>query len=185
MLKRALRHTGVLKTFLNLLSICLPIFVTFIFYNLLCHPFFINSTSQGFIQKRGWLWYWFPFPTLNVVTLTNSPNNCMNVLNFNCGISDVHNLISVQINHHWKFSHLLFVVCRHLKLTICYYLLIFLYILDLNYDFLDEKKCAPLVSICDILDLTNLVKRPTCFTKIADPTLNDVILTNTLYLHRN
>jgi hypothetical protein len=44
--------------------------------------------------------------------------------------------------------------------------------------FLDEKKCVPLVSICDILDLTNLVKRPTCFTKIADPTLNDVILTN-------
>jgi hypothetical protein len=52
------------------------------------------------------------------------------------------------------------------------------YIGDLNYDFLDEKKCAPLVSVCDILDLTNLVKRPTCFTKIADPTLNDVILTN-------
>jgi hypothetical protein len=44
-----------------------------------------------------------------------------------------------------------------------------MYIGDLNYDFLDEKKCAPLVSICDILDLTNLVKRPTCFTKIADP----------------
>jgi hypothetical protein len=37
-------------------------------------------------------------PTLNDVILTNSPNNCMNVLNFNCGISDVHNLISVQIN---------------------------------------------------------------------------------------
>ena len=54
----------------------------------------------------------------------------------------------------------------------------FMYIGDLNYDFLDEKKCAPLVSVCDILDLTNLVKRPTCFTKIADPTLNDVILTN-------
>ena len=36
-------------------------------------------------------------PTLNDVILTNSPNNCMNVLNFNCGISDVHNLISVQI----------------------------------------------------------------------------------------
>jgi hypothetical protein len=53
-----------------------------------------------------------------------------------------------------------------------------MYIGDLNYDFLDEKKCAPLVSVCDILDLTNLVKRPTCFTKIADPTLNDVILTN-------
>ena len=53
----------------------------------------------------------------------------------------------------------------------------YMYIGDLNYDFLDEKRCAPLVSVCDILDLTNLVKRPTCFTKIADPTLNDVILT--------
>jgi hypothetical protein len=39
-----------------------------------------------------------------------------------------------------------------------------MYIGDLNYDFLDEKKCAPLVSVCDILDLTNLVKRPTCFS---------------------
>ena len=27
-------------------------------------------------------------PTLNDVILTNSPNNCMNVLNFNCGIRD-------------------------------------------------------------------------------------------------
>ena len=26
--------------------------------------------------------------TLNDVILTNSPNNCMNVLNFNCGIRD-------------------------------------------------------------------------------------------------
>jgi hypothetical protein len=50
-----------------------------------------------------------------------------------------------------------------------------MYIGDLNYDFLDEKKCAPLVSVCDILDLTNPVKRPTCFTKIADPTLNDAM----------
>ena len=33
----------------------------------------------------------------------------------------------------------------------------FMYIGDLNYDFLDEKKCAPLVSVCDILDLANLV----------------------------
>ena len=49
---------------------------------------------------------------------------------------------------------------------------------DLNYDFFDEKNVHHLVSVCDILDLTDLVKRPTCFTKIADPTLNDVILTN-------
>ena len=36
-------------------------------------------------------------PSLNDVILTNMPNNCMNVKNFNCGISDVHNLIAVQI----------------------------------------------------------------------------------------
>ena len=36
-------------------------------------------------------------PSLNDVILTNMPNNCMNVTNFNCGISDVHNLIAVQI----------------------------------------------------------------------------------------
>ena len=36
-------------------------------------------------------------PRLNDVILTNMPNNCMNVTNFNDGISDVHNLIAVQI----------------------------------------------------------------------------------------
>ena len=35
--------------------------------------------------------------SLNDVILTNMPSNCMNVTNFNCGISDVHNLIAVQI----------------------------------------------------------------------------------------
>ena len=32
--------------------------------------------------------------------------------------------------------------------------------------------------ICDIFDLTNMVVDPTCFTKGASPSLNDVILTN-------
>jgi hypothetical protein len=33
--------------------------------------------------------------------------------------------------------------------------------------------------MCDVLDLSNVVKGPTCFTRNADPTLNDVILRNT------
>jgi hypothetical protein len=32
--------------------------------------------------------------------------------------------------------------------------------------------------VCDIFDLTNMVVDPTCFTKGASPSLNDVILTN-------
>ena len=32
---------------------------------------------------------------LNKVILTYMPNNCMHAINFNCGISDVHNIIDV------------------------------------------------------------------------------------------
>ena len=39
-------------------------------------------------------------------------------------------------------------------------------------------KKKPLKNVCDILDFTNMIKSPTCFTKNAPPTLNDVILTN-------
>ena len=35
-------------------------------------------------------------PSLNDVILTNKPNYCMNTNNYNCGISDVHNIISIQ-----------------------------------------------------------------------------------------
>jgi hypothetical protein len=35
-------------------------------------------------------------PSLNDVILTNTPKQCMKILNFNCGINDVHNFISVQ-----------------------------------------------------------------------------------------
>jgi hypothetical protein len=37
-----------------------------------------------------------PARSLNDVILTNTPKQCMNILNFNCDISDVHNFISVQ-----------------------------------------------------------------------------------------
>lgn len=36
-------------------------------------------------------------PTLMDVILTNKPSYCQNITNFNCGLSDVHNLISFQL----------------------------------------------------------------------------------------
>jgi exonuclease III len=35
--------------------------------------------------------------SLNDVILTNKPSYCMNTSNYNCGISDVHNIISIQM----------------------------------------------------------------------------------------
>ncbi|CAG2195891.1 unnamed protein product [Mytilus edulis] len=49
---------------------------------------------------------------------------------------------------------------------------------DLNYNCLDAEKCIPLINMCDVFDFTNIVKKATCFTKNALPTLLDVILTN-------
>ena len=49
---------------------------------------------------------------------------------------------------------------------------------DLNYDFKIPQKCQPLQSVCDIFDFTNLITKPTCFTKNAPPSIVDVILTN-------
>ena len=54
----------------------------------------------------------------------------------------------------------------------------FLILGDLNFDFLNDDKCIALKNMCDIFDLTNLIKTPTCFTKDATPSLVDVILTN-------
>jgi hypothetical protein len=53
-----------------------------------------------------------------------------------------------------------------------------MFIGDLNYDMLVPDKSTPLQNVCDIFDLTNLVKSATCYTKISNPRLNDVILTN-------
>ena len=55
-----------------------------------------------------------------------------------------------------------------------------MFIGDLNYDCLVPEKSVPLATVCDIFDLSNLVKEPTCFTKSALPSLNDVILTNNI-----
>ena len=43
---------------------------------------------------------------------------------------------------------------------------------------LDNSKSTPLNNVCDIFDFSNLIKKATCFTKDALPTLIDVILTN-------
>jgi hypothetical protein len=50
-------------------------------------------------------------PSLNDVILTNKSNYYMNTNNYNCGISDVHNIISIQIKR---------VVYINLILTIFY-----------------------------------------------------------------
>ena len=49
---------------------------------------------------------------------------------------------------------------------------------DLNYDTLDKTKGATLLDLCDIFDLSNLIKAATCFMKNCVPSLVDVILTN-------
>ena len=48
---------------------------------------------------------------------------------------------------------------------------------DLNFDMLQAEKCQPIFNSCDIFDLTNILKNPTCFTKNGKPTLLDLILT--------
>jgi hypothetical protein len=49
---------------------------------------------------------------------------------------------------------------------------------DINFDILNENKYQPLNDICDIFDLDQLVKEPTCFKKDCVPSLVDVVLTN-------
>jgi hypothetical protein len=50
---------------------------------------------------------------------------------------------------------------------------------DLNYNMLlDNSKSTPLNNVCDIFDFSNLIKKATCFTIDALPTLIDVILSN-------
>ena len=51
---------------------------------------------------------------------------------------------------------------------------------DLNYNMQDREQSSPLQSVYDIFDYSNIVKKETCFTKNASPTLIDVILTNKL-----
>jgi hypothetical protein len=44
---------------------------------------------------------------------------------------------------------------------------------DLNYDILTPDKSQVLDDLCDIFDLTNIVKNPTCFMKGCEPSLVD------------
>jgi hypothetical protein len=62
-----------------------------------------------FFQKSMFLWIFFSilsqgsfvfcmFPNFyQFFVLTNKPSYCQNITNFNCGLSDVHNLISFQL----------------------------------------------------------------------------------------
>ena len=47
---------------------------------------------------------------------------------------------------------------------------------ELNFDMLDKSKSSNLNSVCDIFNLSNTVKEPTCFTSGNKPSLVDVIL---------
>jgi hypothetical protein len=49
---------------------------------------------------------------------------------------------------------------------------------DLNFDMLNDKKCQALKDLCDVLDFSQLVLKPTCFMKNCIPSLVDVVLTN-------
>ena len=55
---------------------------------------------------------------------------------------------------------------------------------DLNFNMLDGPKSEKLKGFCDIFDLSNTVKDPTCFTSrnkpslLVEPSLLDVILVN-------
>ena len=48
---------------------------------------------------------------------------------------------------------------------------------DLNFDMLDKSKSSNLNNVCDIFDLSNMVKEPTCFTSGNKSSLVDDILT--------
>ena len=49
---------------------------------------------------------------------------------------------------------------------------------DLNYDRLNNDKSSNLVDVCDIYDIRNHIRAPTCFMGTSKPSLLDVILTN-------
>ena len=50
---------------------------------------------------------------------------------------------------------------------------------DFNFDMSDKAKGSTISDLCDIFDLTNLLKNPTCFTHIlGKPSTLDLILAN-------
>ena len=44
---------------------------------------------------------------------------------------------------------------------------------DLNFDTLNDTKCQTLKDLCDVLDFSQLVLKPTCFMKNCIPSLVD------------
>lgn len=49
---------------------------------------------------------------------------------------------------------------------------------DLNFDTLNKEKSKPITTILDKFNLTNTVKKPTCFKNHENPTMLDLIITN-------
>ena len=49
---------------------------------------------------------------------------------------------------------------------------------DLYVDMLNSNTSETIMDICDVVDLKNIVRKATYFTKSSKPTLLDVILTN-------
>ena len=55
----------------------------------------------------------------------------------------------------------------------------YIFLGDLNFDMLcNRKKNETLVNICDLFNLQNVIKTPSCFTANGKPSLLDAILTN-------
>ena len=52
---------------------------------------------SNLIKKKATFFTKDALPTLIDVILTNKPNKYQNATNFNCGLNDYHNLISVQL----------------------------------------------------------------------------------------
>ena len=49
---------------------------------------------------------------------------------------------------------------------------------DLNFDLANKDKCKPLIDLCDIFDMENIIKGKTCFPKQGNASQIDVVLTN-------
>jgi endonuclease/exonuclease/phosphatase family metal-dependent hydrolase len=49
---------------------------------------------------------------------------------------------------------------------------------DLNYNLKDDNRCKPLDDLCDIFDLSNIIKGDTYFPKDSEPSQIDVVLSN-------
>lgn len=87
-----------------------------------------------------------------------------------------HKLLNVPYQSSMKYSYLknnltncLYQMCIHFDNVIC--------ISDLNYNLLKKETCKPIRNIC-LVNVVNVIKNPTWFTKTFAHTLTDVFLTN-------